>query len=313
MKIQTDTGLTKVLAHLENAEPEQALQILGTLFQYDFGREDLVLSAEYCNFWVPYIRQLANMENPFERGESLIIAWKQFRQFVLRKAKCYERAIYSVNKGIFSKALENFSQVLDEKDNMHKAEVYRRLGLCYKKLGKFENAVHSLSIANNAQVSSAATLAELADCYALCGNDKNAKVLFREAFFIAPEKIDITVLDSELITSLIQKTEEKGFTGSTLLNWIPVYGIIWGVFNIKRELSGTEASKLKQEIYALENEMKNPSCDSHILTPRLINLYFWLIDHYIMSNASVKLVNDVLLKIKILDSAIHEMYIKGSV
>ena len=56
--------------------------------------------------------------------------------------------------------------------------------------------------------------------------------------------------------------------------------------------------------------MKDPSCDSANPTPRLINLYFWLIDHYLMSDDNSKPVSDTLLKIKILDSGIYEQYVK---
>jgi tetratricopeptide (TPR) repeat protein len=310
MEIQTENGLKEALGYLENTNPEQAEKILEGLFEYDFECPELVFTADCCNFWIPYIKSLADMENPFERGESLLTEWKTFQSFVARKKHPYEPALYAVSRGIFSRALENYTQLFDERDPVQKAEIYRKAGLCFKKTGKFEDAQNCLSIANNTQPGLAAVLAELADCYALCGGDRNAKVLFREAFFIDPERIDISFLDSRLITCLIEKTAEKGYTGAVLQQWIPVYGVLWGIFNVKRELKPQEAGKLKQEIYALENEMKDPSSDAAVLTPRLINLYFWLIDHYAASNDTGRQINEVLLKIKILDSSIYEMYVK---
>lgn len=310
MEIQTENGLREAFSYLENTNPEQAKKVLEGLFEYDFECTELVFTADCCNFWVPYIRQLAETEDPFERGESLLAEWKTFQSFVSRKDHPYEPALYAVNRGIFSRALENYLRLFDERDPVQKAEIYRKAGLCYKKLGKFEDAQSCLTVANNTQPGLAAVLAELADCYALCGGDRNAKVLFREAFFIDPERIDISFLDSKLITCLIEKTAEKGFAGAVLQQWIPVYGVLWGVFNVKRQLRPQEAGKLKQEIYALENEMKDPSCDTAVLTPRLINLYFWLIDHYVSSNDTGRQVSEVLLKLKILDPAIYSMYVK---
>jgi len=310
MEIQTENGLKEAFGYLENANPEQAEKILEGLFEYDFECPELVFTADCCNFWIPYITSLAEMENPFERGESLLAEWKTFQSFVSRKNHPYEPALYAVSRGIFSRALESYSRLFDERDPVQKAEIYRKAGLCCKKLGKFEEAQQCLSVANATQPGLAAVLAELADCYALCGGDRNAKVLFREAFFIDPGRIDISFLDSRLITCLIEKTAEKGYSGEALQQWIPVYGVLWGIFNVKRELKPQEAGKLKQEIYALENEMKDPSSDASVLTPRLINLYFWLIDHYVASNDTCRQVNEVLLKIKILDSSIYEQYVK---
>ncbi|MBQ9495156.1 MAG: hypothetical protein IJR50_05900 [Treponema sp.] len=310
MEIQTENGLKKTFSYIEKADFEQAMHILGSLFEYEFECHELVFTADCCNFWMPYIKQLARMENQFERGESILATWKTFQSFLARKQYTYEPAIEAVRRGVFSCALENYAHLFDERDIVHRAEILRKAGLCYKKLGKFEDAELCLSEANKLQPGMAAAIAELADCYALCGEDRMAKVLFREAFFIAPERIDLLFLDSECINGLVKKVAEKGYTGIVLQQWIPVYGVLLGILNIKRELKVQEAVKLKQEIYALENEMKDPSSDAAALTPRLINLYFWLIDYYVMANDNTKLLNDTLLKIKILDSTIYESYIK---
>ena len=95
-----------------------------------------------------------------------------------------------------------------------------------------------------------------------------------------------------------------------LQEWIPVYGVLFGIFTVKRELRSQEVGRLKQEIYAKENESKDPSSDTNILTPRLINLYFWLIDHYVLTNTEQSKINQILLKIKILDPAIYSLFVK---
>ena len=180
----------------------------------------------------------------------------------------------------------------------------------YKKLGEYENARNFLSESNRLHPGNSTVLAELADCFALCGEDRNAKLLFREAFFINAKKIDLRLLDSELIQCLVRKIEEHGFTGDELLEWIPVYGNIFGVFTIKRQLKTQEISKLQQEIYATENELKDPSCNSKLLTPRLCNLYFWLIDHYSLNHEDAPRINEILMRIKILDPFIYQLYNK---
>jgi hypothetical protein len=150
----------------------------------------------------------------------------------------------------------------------------------------------------------------MADCYALCGEEKTAKLLFREAFYIDAQKIDIDFLESELIIRLISRVEENNYSEDVLKEWIPVYGVLLGIFNIRRELRGQEVGKLKQEIYAKENENKNPINDSKILIPKLINMYFWLIDHYVQTKDSGRKINEILLKIKIIDRDIYDLYIK---
>lgn len=309
MDIQTEKGLKEAFAFLEAGNPEEASKIIQNCFLYDSVSPELVFTSDCCNRWIDFIRKVISLEAPMERGEALLAEWKNFLCHTRALEYVYQPAVYATCRGVFSLALQNFNRLMNEKNPVIKADVLRKTGLCYKKLGEFENAKMCLSEANTLHPGQAAVIADLADCYALCGEDKYAKVLFREAFNIDPKKVDIDFLDSSLICNLIEKTQEKGFTGEALKSWIPVYGVLWGVLTIRRNLKPQEVARLRQEIYAMENEHKDPSRDSELLVPRLINKYFWLID-YSQSANDTRLINEILLKIKILDTEIYRMYVK---
>ena len=182
--------------------------------------------------------------------------------------------------------------------------------MCYKKLGSYEIALRHLTEANSCLQGQASILAEMADCYALCGETKNAKMLFREAFYINAQQIDLVFLDSPLIRVLIEKVMDKGYTGEPLQEWVSVYGVLYGIFNVKRQLRAQEHLRLKQEVYARENEIKDPANNRAVLTPRLLNLYFWLIDFYEVTKDDVEKIKEVVLKIRLLDPEIYQLYIK---
>lgn len=308
MNIQTENGIKEALTYLESGNPEKAHMIIAPLFESDLESKELVYTTQVCTFWTGTIRNLSNMADPFERAESLLNEWKLFGPHMTKFGE-YLPAFYAIQKGVFSLALENYIKLFDQPATKLKSDIYRKAGMCYKKLGSFENATRCLSDANNLNPLQAPILAELADCFSLCGDDKKAKVMFREAFFIGPEQIDTDFLDSGLIKSLISKLSEKGYHGRILNEWIPVYGVLWGVFNIKREMKSQEIAKLKQDIYSMEMERKNPSCDDEILIPRLLKSYFWLIDQYVLKNVMDTQTNEILLKIKILDSNIYDLYV----
>lgn len=310
MENQTGTTLKDALNFLEAGNPIQAQRIIGTLFEQDLESKELIYTNRCCTYWIDSERRLKEIENPYLRGERLLEEWKNFRAFMANEKFSYEPAFYSVQRGFFSKALKNYKELLDSKDHMQRAGAYRKTGICLKKLGDFENARDFLTEANAIQQKNPQIIAELADCYSLCGEDKISKVLFREAFFIDSESIDLEFLDSELIKCLAKKVAEKGYKGKLLLEWIPVYGVLFGIFNIKRELHSQDVIRLKTNIFAMENEYKDPSCSTEYLTPRLLNSYFWLIDHYVMTHEDASKVNEILLKIKILDSSVYEMYVK---
>ena len=309
MDKQTEIDLDEAFSFLEAGNPAEANKIILKGFERDWNIPELVFTANCCNHWSDHLNRIMMFESPMEKGEALLADWKDYLYSLKNEKFVYQPTVFACCRGIFSLALQNFSRLLDEKNPVQKADILRKTGLCYKKLGEFENAKTCLSEANSLHGGQAAVLADLADCYALCGDDKSAKVLFREAFFIDAKKVDLEFLDSQLIRCLIEKTEDKGFSGEALKTWIPVYGVLWGVFTIKRTMRPQEVGKLKQEIYALETEHKDPSRTNGLLVPKLINKYFWLIDYCQKINDS-QLISEVLLKIKILDTNIYSMYVK---
>ena len=95
------------------------------------------------------------------------------------------------------------------------------------------------------------------------------------------------------------------------MEWLPVYGALDGVLNVKRELKALELGKLKQSIYMLENELREKDVkNKKILVPRLINYYFWLIDHYMSGTVEKPKIDEILLRIKLLDEKIYNRYIR---
>ncbi len=312
MDIQTEEELKKAYSLIEEGKTSEAKRILAEALEYNFDSEELNFAHWCCSYWNDFIRRLPRLEL-YEQGESLVSRWKTFRIDIDRQKKTFPRAVYAIQKGVFSLAFNAYESILADKNafelsSLQKAEISRKLGLCYKKLGNYEAALSCLTDANQAMPSSAAILSETADCFALCGEDKKAKVLFREAFFIDAQKVEIEFFDSELICSLIKQVKDKGYSGVALKEWIPVFGVLYGVFNMKRELKTHEAARLRQEIYAKENELKNPANDAEILVPKLINMYFWLIDYYVRSGENVSRINECLLQIRVHNENIFKMY-----
>lgn len=309
MGINSEEELNKAYALLEEGKIAQARDILAQAIGYNFDNSEINFAHWCCSYWVDFIRNLPRLE-AYEQGDGLIARWKTFRQDYEQQKNFQQKTIYAIQKGIFRLTLEAYESVRDEGEPGQRADLYRKKGLCLKKLGKYEAALNSLTEAYRIESQSAAILAEMADCFALCGEDKNSKVLFREAFFIDAQRVEIELLDSELICCLIRQVKERGYSGQALQEWIPVYGVLYGVFNVKRELRMQEAGKLRQDIFAKENEIKDPSNDSKILVPKLINMYFWLIDHYARSNEGSSKINECLLQIRMHDESIYRMYTK---
>jgi hypothetical protein len=66
---------------------------------------------------------------------------------------------------------------------------------------------------------------------------------------------------------------------------------------------------LKQAIFDCEQRVETNEEEKTILVPRLLNKYFWLIDHLIATKSERAKIDEILEKVKGLNSEIYEKYI----
>jgi tetratricopeptide (TPR) repeat protein len=216
-----------------------------------------------------------------------------------------------VRRYVFSSALKCFEDLLGDGVNQHDPGLLLLVGRCYKGTGNYDEALKYLEQAARFKREDGETLAELADVNALLEDAVRAKTLFREAFFLSPEKIDLRLMESPMIIRLRNRlVGEKAYPEEELREWIPVYGRLWGVFTVQRELKPIEFGKLKQSIFTLETECRGNPGRSALLKPRLINRYLWLLDYYESKREDRELIEEVKLKIKVTDPEIFERYIR---
>lgn len=308
MSTQKNIGLNNAYTYFLELNFCKALEILTDAYSVDLENTEIVFAMKCANFWIPCIDQISGLSSNFEKGESFITHWKKFMIQLGKEGQNHEQTLYALRKGIFTNTLERYKDLLKETGQLQKIEGLARMGLCHKKLGNYETALKFYSDATHQNPDSAAILAEMADCYALAGEEKTAKILFREAFFMNPQQIDMQLLESELICCLYDKVGSLGYTDELQQEWLPVYGVLYGVFNVKRTLRAFEVAKLKQSIFTLESELKDVVGNINLIVPRLINRYFWLIDYHAMDKDDRSKINETLLKIKLLDKDIYTQY-----
>jgi tetratricopeptide (TPR) repeat protein len=299
--------LNKVYLNFKEGRFKEASTLLEKALEIDFESTDVTNALKAANFWLEREDRLATISGAYEKGEYYLSQWKVFSGFVSRMERLSERCLFNIKYYVFGSALAHYLTLYNESD-LSDPEILFRIGRCHKCQGNYESAIRFLELASQYRREDAAILAELADSYSLVNEERAAKVFFREAFFLNAQAVELAYLESPMILRLTDKLRNRfGEAGAELQEWIPVYATVYGLFNIKRELRPLELGKLKQAIYQLERETGGQR-DS-LLTPRLINHYFWLVDHYLNSGEDRQKIEDVLGKVKELDPEIYSEYV----
>ncbi len=302
--------LSSAYKKFSEGELEGGIRELERGFEIDFEHPEIVSSLKCAQYWKDRLDTSRVLGGDFERGEYLISQWKGFPAFYQKIGLVSDMCISSLKHLVFHMCLGLYENLLAQHPDNKDPDLLLRTGRCYKALGAYDTALKILTTASGLSKEDPEILAELADCYALVNEIQLSKVFFREAFFHNPQGVDLALLESEMILRLISKLEELGYSLPSLAEWIPVFGVLFGVFNVKRELRSIEYGKLRQGIYMLEMELREHPEKKDLLVPRLLNRYFWLIDHYLMTKEEKGKIDEVLLKIKHISPSIYEQYTK---
>jgi tetratricopeptide (TPR) repeat protein len=303
--------IQKAYEKLKASDAEGAAALLNEALQIDFDHAETKHALKSVNWWLEHTAKTEKIKNPYEKGSYILSQFKQYYNFLDSLAGNYDRCQYMVRRYVFSIALNCFEDLLGDGVNQHDPGLLLLVGRCYKGIGDYDEALKYLEQATRFRREDGEALAELADVNALLNNIDTAKLLFREAFFLNPEKIDLRAMESEIVRRLRERLlREKNFPEEELREWLPVYGRLWGVLSVIRELKPIEFGRLKQSILTLETELRGNPKQSPTLRPRLLNRYFWLIDYYDNKREEYDLIDEVKLKIKVTDPEIYERYIK---
>jgi tetratricopeptide (TPR) repeat protein len=312
-----ETGLDSDDPEPEGAEVlKAASQLLNKALKADYENEEIKFALKSMDWWIVHISRIEGIQNPYEKGEFILSMLRKYYSFLRTLSDAgdpkYDTCQYVVRRFVFSSALRCFRDLLGDGVNQHDPGLLLLVGRCYKGVGVYEEAARYIEQAARFRRDDSETLAELADVSAMLGETGKAKALFREAFFINPAGVDLRMMESGMILCLRDKLakEKKGMGEDALRDWMPVYGKLWGVFSVIRELKPIEAGRLKQSIFAMETECRGNPGRAEGLKPRLINKYFWLIDYYDTKREDQLLRDEVLLKIKVTDPEIYERYIQ---
>jgi len=283
-------------ARLKSESIQSADYVLGLLRNGDFaGAEDefsLILQRDYdsslaefglrvTRYWLPRVKHNQTTAEGYDRGVLLFEQWTKFEDFCRMQRVIDAQVVAAVRHYIFSQALEHLNKDASSSKRMD-AKLLYMVALAYKKIGSYQNAMTAFERLLSFDIDNADVLAQLADFYVMTGQVPAGKVLFREAFKDCPDEIKLENIESDLFLHLIDLTRKSEPTvdDRTLLYWIPVYGRIYGILNISREITPGDFMKLKKQIITLERELGQLMEYDSILTAKLLNKYLLLYDYY---------------------------------
>jgi tetratricopeptide (TPR) repeat protein len=307
-KISCDSDIIKTvnisLDLLKKGNLEESLDLFEEILKSNFSNSIAETGIKCCKYWIPRISRFNLLKKDSEKGRLYFEEWKKFETFIYSIKNIQKKVISNLMFYIFSKALDSFKDDLNA-NKVYDFNTFFMIALLYKKIGDYGNALKYFDEIINFEKGNSNVIALLADCYALIDELKKAKVLFREAFYIDPVSIDMNLLESGMIKSLISIIEERKIDKNEINYWLPVYGRVLDFFNIYRELLPVEIGRLKQEIFQLKKVYLEKS--DGIAKARLLNCLLMIYDDVKYRDFNKNKMDDIELEIKDVSDEIYDL------
>ncbi len=274
----------------------------------DFEHAGIQAALKCAVFWKDRLARAASWPAPEERGDVLLKEWQGFvTRFRSHLDEPFDRGIEAIRGAVFDRAASWYLEQVPLEEQSRQNDLRMKAARAWKACGSFDQALSVLDAVLQARPDDAAALAEMADCYEAVGETQKSRLFFREAFYLNAQAVQLESLTCPVLGEIAAELSAQGLSGAELKEWLPVHAVIRGFFTVKRDLKALELGQLKQGINALKAELHEAGAGPLVL-PRLLNRYFWLIDHYFSIKEDRSKVEDVLLNIKLLDQRIYELY-----
>jgi len=194
--------------------------------------------------------------------------------------------------------LKYYTQIIDNINQddvlvVRDTDLMLKISRCYRELRMEDKAIDILEEVRSYNQTDSVVLSILGDLYFQMGDIDRAKLFFREAFFWDPQRIELDEVRCPIVKTLMKTVKTNDYRNEEVNEWIPVYGAIENIFDVRRELSKEEVDILIRRIQALESDFLKHREWRNITEPRLINSYLWLIDYYYLQLEDYELAKSV--------------------
>ncbi|HNR87751.1 MAG TPA: hypothetical protein PKM65_05385 [Spirochaetota bacterium] len=267
-----------------------------------------------ARFWNNRAVEMTQEAEGKKKADYLMRQWKDFSKYAGEKQIADSAAARAAMKYIFQIASRQYRIAFQRGEGAaDNFELLLNLGYCLVTLGDHKNVIDTLEYARSSYRASARLLAILGESYFHTGDVPKSLLYFREAFFLDPSEIDLSIVKAKPVTDLLQtvRTERPGCADPR--EWAPVYGYLQDVFYVRRQLGSHQIESIKKDIYTLETNFQTLSRDrieNSNITPRLINKYLWMLDYFEYQNYDFQSVTEIRQRLVAIDKRLFEEHFK---
>lgn len=305
-------GMNEVYQLIEKGDFGPAVAKIDELMDIDADYPGLIEAYRVAKFWFNRERDIKSMEEGKDTAEYLMKQWDVFSEYAESKDLLSSSAYKAAMRYIFFMAADHYQYAFRERqDTSNNFHFLLNLGDCFLRLEEYAKAIETLEFARGSFKSNARLMAILGEAYFHTGDLSKSLLCFREAFFIDPSEIDLSILKAKPILELVSIIRNERADVKDVNEWIPVYGFLHDIFYVKRNMGSHQVETIQKDIYNLEvtfQKMNKVQVEGSNIVPRLINKYLWLLDYYTLQSYNFDNVTQIRDRLVNIDRSLFQEY-----
>ncbi|MBN2038968.1 MAG: hypothetical protein JW864_02935 [Spirochaetes bacterium] len=307
-------GINEVYQLIEEGNFSDTIGKLDKLMDLNPDYPGLAECYRTAKFWVNRSGELSGLEKGRQTADFLMREWESYKDYASKNNMIDSTAYTCVMKNIFFNASEHYKIAFQTQESItDNFDLLVNLGTCFLILGEYKPSIETLEYARSSNRNDAKLNSLLGEAYFHIDEISRGLLFFKEAFFINPSDIDLNILKSEPVQSLIRVTKERKPECRDVREWIPVFGFIEDIFYARRNINSQQVETIKREIYSLEKncrDMSKEKIPESNIVPRLINKYIWMLDYFRFQNYNYESISEIRNRLVVLDKDIFETFFK---
>lgn len=276
---------TSVYGLIRSGKITEALRTFEETLRKTFDEES-ECGIKVIKYVLSRINKIKSLGDYHTIADTLVSEWKNTLSWInTNNCGKFSELVDAIRYYIFYVALKYYQTIIENMDansNVVDVDLMIKVSRCYREIGEIDKCIELLEEVRQYDLYDSSVLANLADAYFEIRDVEASKLFFREAFFWDPQKIDVFDMKSMIIKKLIKVVMDNGYRGEEVNEWIPIYGVIENVFDVRRELSQEEVNLILERVRSMESQYNSNRNWRNVLEPRLLNSYIWLIDYYFL-------------------------------
>lgn len=310
------TGSNEVYQLLGEGRFDEAIEKLNALMEGNPDYPGFEASYRAAKFWKNRNKEISSLNKGKQTADFLMTEWNEFRNYSRENSVIDTPAFNAVMRYIFFTSSEHYKIAFKEQESTaDNFDLLLSLGTCFLILAEHKKAIETLEYARSSYKNHAKLLSMLGESYFYTEEISKSLLCFKEAFFINPSDIDLSILKSRPITDIINAVKRLKPGCMDIREWIPVLGYTEDVFYARRNLYADQVETIKGEIFSLEKSYQTADREKLERTniiPRLINKYLWMLDYFRFQNYDLENIKEIKRRLIQLDQAVFEEYFKKS-